>query len=117
LPPGGPFVSHQKGITVKFTMSTKVPNGTVLKMGVQYRYPDLEEAAQEKVWTYVWLKAGGLWYGTGGSPQSAGWGAVEHWLGKCNRHVVSIVVMTDGETVYEAPAEDPFPRADETHPG
>jgi hypothetical protein len=75
-----------------------VPNGTVLMLGISYRND--EQAAltagpsdanrgmsQPKVFTYVGLKAGGLWYftGTGKTPQAASWPAVERWLARDNR--------------------------------
>jgi hypothetical protein len=72
-----------------------MPNGSMLLLGVSY-------AAMEtgKIWTYVLLKAGGLWYSTGTGPQAAGWGAVERWLGRSDRHLEFVEVVTGTERLW-----------------
>lgn len=88
---------------MKFTMDPrKVPDGTVMVMGIRYA-----SQTSDKVWTYVWLKAGGLWYGTGNArvPTAAGWGAVERWLEADGREVLWIDVVTGMERIYEPPVE------------
>jgi hypothetical protein len=77
-----------------------VPNGTILIMGIQY-----ENQTTDKVWTYALLKAGGLWYVTGNGqvPTAAGWAAVERWLAKSNRRVVSVRAVTETVPLYPSP--------------
>lgn len=85
----------------KFTPSSfQVPDGTIMIMDIQY-----ESQTTDKVWTYVLLKAGGLWYFTGnaGTPTAAGWGAVERWLAKDGRVVVSVQVVTETVPIYPSP--------------
>lgn len=89
----------------------KVPNGTILTMGISYAgmgQTDLDTTRGRqtpKVFTYAMLKAGGLWYftGTGRVPQAAGWGAVERWLAKDNRTVEWVKVVTQEAPVYPSP--------------
>lgn len=96
-------------MTVKFTLNNaEVPNGTVLLFGIEY--PGLVggrgDWAVPKVWTYAMLKAGDLWYVTGGgkTPQAAGWGAVERWLERDGRQVVSVKVVTETRRVWPMPS-------------
>jgi hypothetical protein len=106
-------------MTVKFKLTTeKVPNGTVLMMGVSFdRVPeegDLERTrgmAPPKTYTYALLKAGGLWYvtGSGKVPQAAGWGAIERWLDRDGRVVEWVKVATEWANVWP---RDPSPEAD-----
>lgn len=90
--------------------NSKVPNGTVLTMGIEYEgmgQTDLDTTRGRqtpKVFTYAFLKAGGLWYGTGKAPQAAGWGAVNRWLERDNRVVKWVKVSTEWADVYEAPS-------------
>jgi hypothetical protein len=83
--------------------NSKVPNGTVLLMGIQY-----ENQTSAKIWTYALLKAGGLWYVTGNGkvPVAAGWEAINRWLAKDGRVVKSVVVATGWAVLYTVPAED-----------
>ncbi len=91
--------------------NSKVPNGTVLTMGIEYEgmgQTDLDTTRGRqtpKVFTYAFLKAGGLWYGTGKAPQAAGWGAVNKWLERDNRVVrwVRVVRPDAWATVYGTP--------------
>ncbi len=84
----------------------KIPNGAVLLMGVSFTSGepggDTRGRTSPKVFTYTLLKAGGLWYvsGSGKSPQAAAWGAVERWLGKDNRVLEWIEVVTETTRVY-----------------
>lgn len=88
--------------------SSSLPNGTVLLLGISY--PGLIEPSPDatrgrtrpKVFTYVALKAGNLWYFTGGgkAPQAAGWGAVERWLGRDNRVVEWASIVTETDRLY-----------------
>lgn len=96
--------------------SNAYPNGTILLLGISY--PGLTEPSkdatrgrtQPKVFTYAFLKAGNLWYGTGGAkvPQAAGWLAVVRWLDKDNRSVEwakVVVETTDLWTKQDAPVK------------
>lgn len=87
---------------MRFTMNRQAPNGTVLLMGVRY-----EGQTSDKVWTYAWLKAGGLWYGTGNGrvPTAAGWEAVNRWLERDNRKVEWVRVATGWADLYSS--DDP----------
>lgn len=82
-----------------FTLPPKLPAGAVLILGI--KYPDML-GAENKIFEYAFIKAGGLWYGsgTGKTPQQAGWGAVENWLGKYNRKLVSVKLVTATEEIY-----------------
>lgn len=81
----------------QFTMNPRVPDGTVVIMGVRY-----EGMTSDKIFTYVWLKAAGLWYSTGNAktPTAAGWPAVERWLARDGRVVEWVEVVTATERVY-----------------
>ena len=82
---------------------SQVPDGTVLLMGIQY-----EGQTSDKVWTYALLKAGGLWYitGNGKAPVAAGWGAVNRWLERDGRVVLSVRVATGWADLYPVPPVD-----------
>jgi hypothetical protein len=82
-------ISHLKGMAMKFDGRSR-PDGTVLMFGIAY--PN-----SPKVYTYVMVKAGGLWYvtGSGKVPSAAGWGAVEKWLERDDRQVQWIKAATD----------------------
>lgn len=73
----------------------KIPNGTVLVFGIRYDREDDERPANPTIYTYAMLKAGDAWYvtGSGKTPSAAGWGAVERWLARDGRVVVSVDVM------------------------
>lgn len=99
---------------VKFKLdSRKVPDGTVLVFGISYeRDPDASPRAERKVFTYAMLKAGGLWYVTGGGkvPSAAGWGAVERWLERDGRVVEWVNAVAQTVTLWPvppSPEEDP----------
>lgn len=83
--------------------NSKVPNGTVLLMGIQY-----EGQTSAKVWTYALLKAGGLWYVTGNGkvPVAAGWEAINRWLAKDGRVVKWVRAATSWADLYPVPSED-----------
>lgn len=104
-------------MTVKFKLNNaKVPNGTILLFGIEYDRdeeptPDATRGRTEpKVFTYAFLKAGGLWYvtGSGQVPTAAGWGAVERWLERDGRRVVSVELVTEKRRVWPVP---PSPEA------
>lgn len=84
------------------------PNGTLLVMGIVYDNldapsPDETRGRTEpKVFTYAALKMAGLWHftGSGQVPQSAGWGAVERWLGKNGRRVVWVRLVTQTALIW-----------------
>lgn len=97
---------------MSFTLgNTRVPNGTILIMGVRYTgqaEDDLDATrgrTNPKVYTYGLLKAGGLWYvtGSGKVPQAAGWGAIERWLAKDGREVAWVRVVTETAPLYPTP--------------
>lgn len=81
---------------------SQVPDGTVLLMGIRY-----EGQTTDKVWTYALLKAGGMWYVTGGprNPQAAGWGAVNRWLERDGRIVLWVRVATGWADLYSSPVD------------
>lgn len=89
-------------MTVKFTLKdSAAPDGTVLVFGIRY------EGDNPTVYTYAMLKAGGLWYVTGGSgrvPTAAGWGAVARWLEKDGRVVEWVELVTEKRRVWPVPA-------------
>lgn len=74
--------------------NAKVPNGTVLMMGIRYE--------TSTVYTYALIKAGGLWYvtGSGKVPVAAGWGAVNRWLERDGRVVVWVKTATEWADLY-----------------
>jgi len=91
-------------MTVKFKLNSRaVPEGTVLLFGISYQPgPDDIRATEVKVYTYAVLKAGGLWYVTGGgrTPQAAGWGAVERWLERDGRQVEWVRHVTETRQLW-----------------
>jgi len=83
----------------------KMPNGTVLFLGISYPTPgsgDLRGRTNPKVYTYAALKQAGVWYFTGAGkvPQAAGWGAVERWLERYNRVLEWVKIVSALEDVY-----------------
>ncbi len=87
--------------------SRKHPNGTILILGITYadRTNELEATrgrTEPKVFTYVFLKAGNLWYSTGGpkAPTAAGWPAVERWLSREGRTVAWASIVTQTDRLY-----------------
>lgn len=93
--------------------NAKVPNNTVLTMGIEYEgmgQTDLDTTRGRqtpKVFTYVFLKAGGLWYGSGKAPQAAGWGAINRWLERDGRRVRWVRAATAWATVYGEESSSP----------
>lgn len=93
--------------------NTKVPNGTVMLMGIRYNGmtqadPDASRGRQTpRIFTYALLKAGGLWYvtGSGKVPVAAAWGAVNRWLERDNRVVEWVKVATGWADLYPSPVE------------
>jgi hypothetical protein len=102
---------------VKFKLDARahIPEGTVLLFGISYGPgPDDRRAAEPKVYTYVIMRQGGLWYVSGANgktPQAAGWGAIERWLDRDGRVVHWIKHVTETETLWPEthaqPAGDP----------
>ena len=82
----------------------KAPDGVILVWHIQY---DRQEggSADPLTYTYVMLKAGGLWYVTGAGrvPVAAGWGAVEKWLGRDGRQPVRVELVTGQRTIWPEP--------------
>lgn len=91
--------------------NTKVPNGTVILMGIRYEgmgQTDLDTTRGRqtpKVYTYALLKSGGLWYvtGSGKVPTAAGWGAVNRWLERDGRTVEWVKAATEWADIYSSP--------------
>lgn len=92
-----------------------IPNGTILIFGISY--PGITEGGGDdanrgmtppKVFTYVGLKAGGLWYftGSGRVPTAADWMAVQRWLERDNRVLEYVKVVTDLKTLWPEPDTD-----------
>jgi len=94
-------------MNVKFTLNDRaVPDGTILLFGIRYD-PGPESAGSPTTYTYAALKAGGLWYLTGGSgrvPTAAGWGAVARWLEREGRTVEYVELVTGQRRVWPLPA-------------
>lgn len=69
---------------------------TVLLMIIKY-------GDHPKQWTYTALRAGGLWYLSGGgkAPQMAQWGAVKRWLTQSGRQLVRVELVTRTETIWQ----------------
>lgn len=94
----------------------KIPNQTVLILGISYPVdpssladPDATRGlTPPKVFTYVALKAGGLWYltGSGKVPVAAGWPAVERWLDKDGREVQWVDAVTSRTRVWPPESGD-----------
>jgi hypothetical protein len=85
-------------MTVKFKLdSRKVLDGTILLFGIRYAAEPGAWTGPDKTYTYAMLKAGGMWYVTGGgrTPQAAGWGAVERWLERDGRVVEWVRHVTE----------------------
>lgn len=85
-------------------MTGDVPDRTVLLIGIRY-----EGQTSDKVWEYAWLKAGGLWYGTGNGrvPTAAGWGAVERWLAADGRRVLYVDHLSPSARIFPLPESAP----------
>lgn len=85
-----------------FTLKSQdVPDGTVLLIDIEYASQGDELLRKPVVYTYALLKAGGLWYVTGGrGPQAAGWGAVERWLSRDGRVVREVRVVTEAQIIW-----------------
>lgn len=96
LTPGGSFRPDMKGMTAMFSAASRIPNGTVLLMGITY------PGSAAKEFTYALLKAGGLWYvtGSGKVPTAAGWGAIERWLAKDNRQLNWVKAVTETAVIW-----------------
>ncbi len=88
-----------------------MPDGALLVLNVRFRPHDGEQA-NHKVYAHAALKAGGRWYVTGSGPQGAGWGAVEAWLRRDNRELVSVQVATGARTIWPLPADELESRSD-----
>jgi hypothetical protein len=86
--------------TTPFRVTGQEPDATILILGITY--PGMNNG---KVFSYVFVKAGGYWYGTGTGkvPQAAGWGAVERWLADPSRTLVSVSVVTETAPVWPTP--------------
>ena len=88
-------------MTVKITPDPRImPNGVVLLLGVRYDFTDrpggdTRGRTNPTVYTYAALKTAGVWYvtGSGKVPTAAGWGAVERWLERDGRVLVSVDVL------------------------
>lgn len=90
---------------MEFNIDTsKVPERTVLLFGI--KYPGRNEG---RVYTYTMIKAGGMWYVSGGdlAPQAAGWGAVKNWLAKDGRQVVYVKIATEFRQLWPKPDDLP----------
>ena len=90
---------------MEFNLDTaRVAEGTVMLFGI--RYPGSNEG---RVYTYTMIKAGGMWYVSGGAraPQAAGWDAVKNWLAKDGRQVVYVKVATEFRQLWPKPDDLP----------
>jgi hypothetical protein len=83
-------------MSVKFKLkSAAVPDGTILLFGIRHEREPGADTGSPKIYTYAMLKAGGLWYVTGGNtPTAAGWGAIERWLDRDGRVVEWVQAVT-----------------------
>jgi hypothetical protein len=95
-----------KGTTMKFAEDLNprtMPDGVVLILNVRYRAEE-GDRQNRKIYSHVALKADGFWYLTGSrAPQVAGWGAVENWLNRDNRELVSVEIQTGSRTIWPEP--------------
>lgn len=101
-------------MTVNVVYPRSLLNGSVVLVGISYPGDpeDLDITrgrTAPKVFTYAFLKAGGVWYssGTGKTPQAAGWTAVERWLERDNRKLEFVQVATEFRTVWPEPMDHP----------
>jgi len=88
----------------------KLPDGTVLQIGVEFTGARADTVSGRTIpltYTYILLKTAGLWYatGTGRVPQAAGWGAVERWLDRDDREVVSIEHASNWDQLWPDPID------------
>lgn len=91
------------------------PNGSVLLMGISFTSGNTADPGAtrgitpSRVLTYALLKVGGLWYvtGSGRAPTAAGWPAVLRWLGKDNRKVEWIDLLTEKRRLWPVPLPEP----------
>jgi hypothetical protein len=88
---------------MKFDARSALDN-TVLMFGITY--PN-----SSKTYSYVMVKAGGLWYvtGSGKVPVAAGWGAIEKWLEREDRQVQWIKAATDWANLWPEPVNPAEP--------
>lgn len=81
----------------------KMPTGSILVLAVRYTddepTEDTRGRTNPKVYEYAFIKAAGVWHGSGSGkvPQAAGWGAIERWLERDGRDLVRIDMVT-GQT-------------------
>jgi hypothetical protein len=100
-------ISHLKGMVMEFDGRSR-PDGTVLMFAISYEREPGADTGSNKAYTYVMVKAGGLWYvtGSGKVPSAAGWGAVEKWLDRDGRVVQWIKAATDWADLWPEPLDE-----------
>ena len=91
-------------MTVKLPIDPRtMPDGVVLILNVRYA-PQEDQRANPTIYSYAALKSHGFWYVTGSrAPQVAGWGAVEAWLERDNRELISVEIQTGTRTIWPEP--------------
>lgn len=91
-------------MTVKLPIDPRtMPNGVVLVLNVRFT-PQEDQRDNPTIYSHAAIKMSGRWYLTGSrAPQDAGWGAVEAWLGRDNRELVSVEIATGARTIWPEP--------------
>lgn len=90
-------------MTVKLPIDPRtMPDGVVLILSVRFTADGSQR--NPTIYQHAALKARGRWYLTGArAPHDAGWPAVEAWLRRDNRELVSIEIQTGTRTIWPEP--------------
>lgn len=93
-------------MTVKMSLPPRtMPDGVVLILNVRYKPSEEGDRVNPTIYAHAALKSRGYWYVTGSGPQAAGWGAVESWLQRRGRELVSVEIQTGTRTIWPEPVE------------
>jgi hypothetical protein len=92
-------------MTVNTTFDARsLPDGTLLVLNVRYQ-AHVDQRTDPTIYQHAAIKTRGRWWITGSGPQDAGWGAVERWLSRDGRELVSVEVATT-QTIWPEPDQD-----------
>lgn len=80
-------------MTVNLPFDPRSTGNFLLVLNVRYE-PQDGERGNPTVYAHAAIKTRGRWYVTGSGPQDAGWSAVERWITRNNRTLVSVEVAT-----------------------
>lgn len=93
-----------------------MPDGVILVFNVRYQ-KHVDQRTAPPVHPLAAIKSAGRWYVTGSGPRAAGWGAIERWLERDNRELVSVEIATGARTIWPDPVETlALDDADSPHP-